>query len=337
MAKKSTAGGLANLKKQLSSGEYGNLYLFFGEEDFLKSYYFSVLRKNVVEPDFDEFNYVVFEGARQDFDEITIALETPPMMAQKKLVLIKYSGVFTKANEETRSYWSDVFARLSDFVILVFYEDEVDKRSALYKALDKRGEAVECAYLEGIELLNWIGRGCREAGKVITKENAEYLIRSCDGGMNNIKRELEKLFAYCGEKITKSDIDKIVTKMPQSRVFEMVNAMMRKDAAGVFARLDELKALKESAFMVLALLYTNFERIFHTKILLEHSAAPNSIATQIKVSPYFVRDYIDAAQSFGKDFLRKALVNIAEIDYAIKQGRLDEWIGVENFLANCML
>ena len=337
MAKKTVSDGLANLKKQLSSGEFGNLYLFFGEEDFLKNYYFSTLRKKLVAPEFEEFNYDVFEGAKQDFNEISIALTMPPVMAQKKLLLIKYSGIFTKANEETKAYWSEVFKKLSDYTVLVFYEEEVDKRSALYKLLDKNGEAVECAYLEGVELLNWIGRGCREAGKVITKENAEYLIRSCDGGMNNIKRELEKLFAYCDEKITVKDIDRIVTKMPQSRVFEMIDAMLKKDAAAVFSRLDELKTLKESAFMVLALLYTNFERIFHAKILLEHAAPYGSIAAQIKVSPYFVHDYVNAAQSFDKDFLKNALMSIAEIDYNIKQGRIGEWIGVENFLANCLI
>ena len=336
MAKKSVADGLSTLKNQLKSGEYDNIYLFFGEEDFLKSYYFGMLKKNLIDEDFADFNYVVFEGAKQDFDEITLALETPPMMAQRKVVVIKYSGMFSKATEQVREYWSEKLANINDDVILIFYEEEVDKRGVLYKAVEKYGVLVECVYLEGVELINWVGRGCREAGKAIGKAEVEYLIRSCDGGMNNIKRELEKLFAYCQDKITCADIDKIVTKMPQSRVFDMVNALMKKDAKTVFARLDELKVLKESAFMVLAMLFTNFERIFHTKLLLERGQAPNTIAAAIKVSPYFVRDYMSAANGFDKRFLREILKEIARIDYSIKQGRIDEWIGVENFLAKCM-
>lgn len=336
MAKKTVATGLSTLKKQFSSGEYDNVYLFFGEEDFLKNHYFNMLKKNLVEEDFADFNYVVFEGAKQDFDEITIAVETPPMMAQKKVVVIKYSGIFSKASEAVKQYYTQILSRKYEDIVLVFYEEEVDKRSTLYKLIEKVGVAVECAYLEGVELINWVGRGCREAGKTIGKSEAEYLIHSCDGGMNNIKRELEKLFAYCTDRITRGDIDKIVTKMPQSRVFDMVNAMMKKDSKTVFARLDELKVLKESAFMVLAMLYTNFERIYHTKILSERGEAPNSIASTIKVSPYFVRDYINAASVFDKKFLRYALKSIAKLDYDIKQGRIDEWIGLENFLAKCM-
>ena len=336
MAKKSTADGLKNLKQQFQTGDYKNVYLFFGEEDFLRSYYFGMLKSKLVNPDFADFNYVVMEGARQDFNEITIALDTPPMMADKKMVLIKYSGVFSKAGEEAKKYWSNAIAKVPDYVVLVFYEDEVDKRSVLYKAVAKAGETVECAYLEGVELINWVGRGCREAGKAITKADIEHLIRSCDGGMNNLKRELEKLFAYCGDRITKADIDRIVTKMPQSRVFEMINAMLRHDARTVFLQLEELKTLKESAFMVLALLLTNFERIFHTKILLERSEPYGNIAAKIKVPPYFVRDYATAAGSFDKAFLRRAIAEIAEIDFSIKQGRVEDWMGVENFLAKCL-
>lgn len=337
MAKKTVGAGLSNLKKQLADGTYKNIYLFCGEEDFLREYYFNQLKKNIVDESFADFNFAVFEGAKLDLDEIKNALDTPPMMAEYKMVLIKYSGIFVKANEEVKKFWADAFSCVDPNVMIVFYEDEIDKRGVLYKAVDKDGEVVECAPLEGVELINWIGRGCRAAGKVIGQSEAEYLIRSCDGGMNNIKRELEKLFSFCEEKIKKSDIDKIVTKMPQSRVFDMVNALMKKDAKTVFNRLDELKVLKESAFMVLAMLYNNFEKIFYTKILLESSKTPNEIVAKIKVPPYFVRDYIDAAKKSDKKFLRKSLSSIAEIDYAIKQGRVDEWVGVEKFLAQCMM
>ena len=337
MTKKKSAAGLSNLKKQLSDGEYRNIYLFCGEEDFLKAHYFGLLKNKIVEEDFADFNYAVFEGAKNDLDEISAALDTPPIMAEYKMVLLKYSGIFAKANEETKKFWTEAFLKTDKNTIIVFYEDDIDKRSALYKAVLSLGEVVECEPLEGVELINWIGRGCRAAEKTIGQSEADYLIRSCDGGMNNIKRELEKLFAYCGEKITKSDIDKIVTKMPQSRVFDMVNALMKKDAETVFNRLDELKVLKESAFMVLAMLYNNFEKIFHTKILLEQAENVNVIASKIKVPPYFVRDYIDAAKKSDKAFLKNALSSIAEIDYAVKQGRIDEWVGVEKFLAQSMI
>ena len=336
MPKKTDSTGLKNLKASLKDGAFKQLYLFFGEEDFLKEYYFGELKKSIIADSPPEFNYAVFEGTITDFSAIDAAMESPPWMAERKLILVRGTGVAKSPNAEARAYWEVRLKDLPDYVTLVFYESEADRRGIIYKTAAKLGDAVECAPLEGTELVNWVGRGCRQEGFAIGRSEIDYLIRSCDGGMNNIKRELEKLFHYCIGSITKADIDRIVTKLPQARVFEMLNAMLRGDGRAVFAQLGELVTLKESPFMVLALLCTNFERIYHAKVLLEEGTPPNAIASAIGVSPYFVRDYTGAAAKFTKPFLRRALCEIAEIDLAVKQGEVDAWLAVEQFLARCM-
>ena len=250
-------------------------------EDFWRAIYFSVLRKTC-RPDFEEFNYVVFEG-RVGFWRNYDCARNSAYDGPKKACFVKYSGLFYKGKRVNESIGA-MCLRVWAICDISFLWEKSIKRSALYKALGKRGEAVECSYLEGIELLNWIGRGCREAGKVITKENAEYLIRSCDGGMNNIKRELEKLLAYCGEKITKSDIDKIVTKMPQSRVFEMSMPWWERMRQVCLTPLLSLRR-SESAFMVSCMLYTNFERIFIRKFCWNTPQRPNSMRRKSKFLP----------------------------------------------------
>lgn len=89
--------------------------------------------------------------------------------------------------------------------------------------------------------------------------------------------------------------------------------------------------------MVMALLCTNFERIYHAKLLLEEGTPPNLIASAVGVPPYFVRDYTTAAGKFEKRFLRRAICEIAEMDLAVKQGEVDAWLAVEQFLARCMV
>lgn len=336
MAAKSKDKGLQNLKAQLKSGDLKRLYLFYGEEEFLKHYYFQLLKQAIVDDALADFNYQVFEGSRLNYDEIESALITPPMMSQRKLLLMKDTNVFKSASEEAKKFWHNRFGQIPDYVCLVFYEQEIDRRSALYKSLTKYGEGVECTYMEAVELRNWIGRGCRESGKRIGQRDADYLIQLCDASMNHIKRELEKLFAYCSDTITRADIDRIVTKMPQSRVFELMNEMMRKNGQGVFSRLEEMKTLKESPFLILSLLCTNFERILHTKILVEKGTPYQNIAGLIGISPYFVRDYVYAAGQFEKVFLHWAISRCAEIDFGIKEGKLSDWLAIEQFLAQCM-
>ena len=336
MAKKNTGDGLKNLREHIRNDRLGNIYLLFGEEDYLISYYFEEIKKRVLSDGLPEFNYNLFEGTRIDWGEVAESVEALPMMSEKRLVAVRDSGIFKTAAESVKSFWQERVKDIPPYAHIVFVEREVDKRGVLYKAIAAAGEAVECAFLDGAELSNWVARGCREAGKEIGPKEVAYLIRSCDAGMNNIKRELEKLFAYCESRINIQDIDKVVTKMPQNRVFEMINGIMEKDAASVFGKLEELKTLKESAFRVLGLICTNFERIFHAKLLCERGTPHNMVAAAIKVPPYYVRDYVDAANRFGKPFLREAICRCAQIDYDVKQGKCGDWLAIEQFLAGCM-
>ena len=334
--------GLKNLRSQIKERQLKDVYIIFGDEDFLKEYYINEIKKLIVEEGFEEFNYSIFEGEKQDLEEISMAFATPPMMADKKLIVIKDSNIFKSATEEQKTFWSDILKEKYEDVCLIFYERAVDKRSVLYKAAAKAGESVECAYQQGTELINWVMRGCRGAGKTIGEKEAEYLISNCDSGMNSIKRELEKLFSFCDtDKITIADIDKIVTKMPQNRVFEMINDMLNKDGQKMFEKLEELKSIKRSpqkgsAFGILSLLLMNFEKILKVKLLLEKGIAYKVVAGQLKIFSSQMYVYSSAAKAFSKPFLREAICRIAQIDMDIKSGKVKEWLAVEQFLAWCI-
>ncbi len=336
MAKKND-GSLEKLRQNLRTDNLCGVYLLFGEEAYLKEYYLKTIRDRILTGVMDDFNYIVLEGDKTDLDLVRTEIDTPPMLAEKKMILVKYSGIFKKASEEVKSFWSDVIADLPDYLCLVFYEDEADKRGVLYKAVAAKGIAADCVYMEGTELSNWVERTVRGAGKKMSADTVAYLIQNCDSGMHAIMRELEKLFAYGEETITKKDVDRMVTKLPQSRVFEMIDCILKRDAEGMFSLLEQAKTLKESPFMILENLNGYFSKILHTQYLLAEGAAPPEIASKLKIPPFFARDYIAYAKKFGRVFLTDGIKKLNQIDYDIKRGRARDWLSIEEFLADCIL
>ena len=99
--KKSTGDALLKLKRDLKGGKTENLYLFYGEESYLKELYTERIKKLVPDNGFPEFNYMKFEGPDTELSELDSAWESFPMMAEKKLILIKDSGIFNRPNEVT--------------------------------------------------------------------------------------------------------------------------------------------------------------------------------------------------------------------------------------------
>ena len=147
-------GNLLKLKKQLKEGILAPLYVFYGEEDYLREMYVNRVKDCVPDGGFPDFNHIKIEGRDVAFSEYDDAWESFPMMTDKKLIHIKDSGIFQlksgkdeASTEEKKEFWTEKFKRISDDTVVIFDETAVDKRSALYKAAAKVVTVVEFTYL----------------------------------------------------------------------------------------------------------------------------------------------------------------------------------------------
>ena len=98
------------LKKQIKEDGIGNLYLFFGEEIFVKDMYLEKMKSFIPDGGFADFNSVYLEAGDMTPDKIDDALNSFPMMSDKKLVMIKDSGIFKSANQDIKEYWQKQLA-----------------------------------------------------------------------------------------------------------------------------------------------------------------------------------------------------------------------------------
>lgn len=332
---------LLKLKKQIKENKLSPLYVLYGEEDFLRDIYVKRIIECVPDGGFPEFNHIRLSGADVPFSEYDDAWESFPMMTDKKLIHIKDSGIFSSkrntggaSTEEKKEFWSEKLARISEDTVVIFDESSVDKRSALYKAAVKAGTAVEFNHLSDADLVTWVVKQCLNAKKRMSKENAYYLVTLCDPGLGNINNELKKLLDFCDEEIYKSDIDRVVSKSMQVIVFELTDAIMTGNVNKAFSTLNGLKTVKESAFNVMYLMLSSFEKMLKAKVM--EYASQGEIASELGVAPFVARKYIESARGFSEDSLVWMVRRVAELDLAIKEGRVDEWTALEQYVTECI-
>lgn len=325
------------LKKQLKSKTIGNLYLFFGEEAFVKDSYINYMLNLVPNDDFSDFNRIFLDGKTVSSDRIDDAVDSFPVMSGKKIVIVKDSGIFKiKDVSETQNYWNEKLKNLPDFLTLIFDEYDVDKRSACYKTVAKYGLPVEFCYLKPYELTAWIMRETQKNGKRISKSVAENLLDLCDSGINNIKNELYKLFNYCGDEIYQSDVDKVVSKPLSVVIFDISDAISKGDKDSAIKTLLRLKDQGSSAFNIMYLLSSNFDRFLRTKLLLKEGATYDMISDKLKVKRSAISIYAEQAKRFSEDFLIECICKTAEYDLKIKQGLLDEWTALIKYVTEAL-
>ena len=324
--------GFIELKKDIRDNKIRNLYLFFGDEVYIKEIYINKLKESIDDGGFPDFNHIFIDEKENDFALLNDSIESFPMMSERKLVIIKNSGVFSKPKEEVKNFWLERINTLPEYVTLVFDEEAIDKRSALYKQAVKSGLVVEFEFLKEVDMVAWVEREARNQKKIISKNNSAYMVSICDEGLSYVKNELDKLLNFCSEEITLSDIDRLVSKSLSVRVFELTDAIMSGNSNKALSLINDFKTVKESAFKILYLLSGTFDKLLRTKLMLKEGASFSDISEKTGLKPFVVKKYIESGKKFSESFLVERIMRVAEIDLSIKEGSIDEWVALEQYV-----
>ena len=141
---------LKSLQEDLKTGNFKTAYLLYGEEAYLRQQYKDKLLK-AFNPDGDTMNFSRYEGKGIEVREMIDLCETLPFFADHRVILVENSGFFKNKCEELADYMKT----LPDYVRMIFVEEEVDKRSRMYKSVKSMGRVTEFARQDEKSLMRW--------------------------------------------------------------------------------------------------------------------------------------------------------------------------------------
>ena len=324
------------LKRAIKENKIKGAYLFYGDEIYLRDIYIAKFRALIPENGFEEFNLIEIDGRNMSFDEAADAIESFPVSGDIKLGIIRDSGIFKKPKEEQVKFWNNQIKKLPDYCILLLIEDAVDKRSSVYKTISSEGCAVEFAHLKPYEITAWVQQEVLKSKRKMSKEVIEYFISVCQAGLSNLKNELDKLFDYCGEEITITDIQRVVSKPTDVQVFALSDCILEKNTDGALEVLEELNAVKESACNVLYLLLSAFEKMYLSKLMLAEGMPQDVVEKRLGVPPFIAKKYIAGGKKYSEAFLKNRITRVPEIDLSIKQGKISEWDALYEYVLDSL-
>lgn len=333
---------LESIKKLLAEEKIEkNVFLLFGDEVFLKNHYKNKLIERFEDTNFPDMNNFYFDEKNYKISAVNDAIEAMPFMADNKMLYFKNSYIFKAegkngAKQEYREFWDKRLKNIPEGVYIIFDEAEVDKRSALYKKLLKDGCAFEFNYLDEKEMLHWTVNLFKTMGRSISPHDAEYLAEICSGGMTAVKNEATKLTAYTLGKteVKLADIKAVVTPTAENRIFEMLDAVIAKNADAALKKLDDLFYLKENEVKILSLIGSSADKLINTKILLDAGLGQTEIMMRLGLkSPYIAKKYINDSKKYSYDDLKKLIFACAETDGYLKSNSIDAKILLQLLIA----
>ena len=327
---------IKNINERLSP-----LYLLYGEEQYLIETAVNKIKKK-----FGELllgiNYIVLDETNAD--NIISDIEVPAFGYEKKLIIVKNSGLFKKdgrkkagtpLQEKVTEYIKNNLDIIKESVIIVFMENEVDKNS-VFEQIEKNGIICNIEELKQLQLVKKLKQICMLYKVNCDETTLNYLVENCGTNLQNLINEIRKLIEYAGEngKITIEDVNSLAIKQMESVIFELTDNLAIRKIDKALDVLDNLIYQKEPLQKILITLYNHFKKIYLCSIAVDLN---KDIVNSLSLRPnqtFLITKYKKQASYFKKEELKKILKAFIDLDYNSKNGKIDIDVGIRSILCN---
>lgn len=320
---------MKTIDQDIKTGQLKQIYLLYGTEAYLRRQYRDKLKNALCQPG-DQMNFAAFTGKNVNPKEIIDLAETLPFLAERRVILLEDSGFFKNSCEELAQYLTEA----APTVNFIFVEEEVDKRSKMYKAVKKAGSIIEFSAQSEELLTRWILSRLNKEGKQLTSSVMRLFLDKTGTDMENIDKELEKLICYTlgRNQITAEDVEAVVTEQTTNKIFEMVNAVAEHNQRKALDLYYDLLALKEAPMRIFFLINRQFQILFQIREMAARGMDSQTMAKIAGIPPFAVKRHVAQAKGFAAAQLKQALQDGAELEEAVKTGRMNDRMAVELFL-----
>ena len=327
MAKKKQSEGVGRAWiRALRTEPLERLYIMYGEETYRRETAVSMIRRRLSPEGGFDWDSVELRGRGVTLDAIAEAVSTPPLSAERKLILVREF-------DPIRNDISSLAASLPEDVCLIFdMEDPAwrpDKRTKTYRDIAKYGFFAEFNIASPEELEGFILRCFRDRGHTIDRDEIEYLLFLCTHLMAGLLNEIEKISAYAkGTQITRSDIDAVASRAVEARVFEMCDELAAGRTGKALLLLADLETAREPAVGVAAVIARQFRQLYGVRLGLEARRSVGEIAALAGLnerSTFIVNRLMNTARRIPLPLLRQALLSCMEADAQLKSSRAGDY------------
>lgn len=289
-----------NIIKDIKAKKIKPLYFLTGEEPYFIDEIAKALDKYVLEPSERAFNYLEFYGKETAISSILDSAMRYPMMAERQVVMIK-EAQYLKGLDDLTSYVKNPLD--TTVMIFVYKNKALDGRTKFAKAI--KGD--KCVFYESKKLYDnqlpgWIMTYVKSIDLKIGDEEAHLLGDFLGTDLSKVVNELQKLKLNLAEgaTITKDDIEKHIGLSKDYNVFELQDALVRRDAGKTFRIIEYFgnNPKANNIVMVISVLAGYFTKLYALRGA-NVTSADKARGVVGYLSPFILNKYIRESQAYS--------------------------------------
>ena len=296
---KQDSASYEQILSDLQRKKFAPLYFLMGDEPYYIDEISDYIQKNVLDETEKEFDQTILYGKDVDISAVVNVAKRYPMMGSHQVVIVKEA--------QSIKEWDNLVYYLSNplnSTVLVFcYKyGTPDKRKKWFQEVQKTAVLFESVKLRDYEVSSWISRYCKSKNVAIDDKAVAMLSEFLGTDLSKLVNELDKLVLTMpadSRRISPELVERNIGISKDFNVFELQAALINRDVlkANRIIRYFAENKKANPLVMVLSQLFKFFSDLMIFHYLSDKSQG--AVASELKINPYFVKDYQKAAQSFN--------------------------------------
>lgn len=306
------------------------MYLIYGES-------FRLMEEEIKKIIGKNQNVITLDLSSSTINDVFMEASYVSLLEEEKFIVVKNVSFFSssKGQEKEIELFLDYLNHplTKTTVILTTYE-KIDARKKITKLFKEKYKIISVDQLSNDDLINKIKDYVKKNKYKINLEVIQFIMRCCNNHFDLIYNELNKLFLYYNEpqEIRLEDVKQIISRPLIDNNFKFVEAVIDKNFKNALKILEDLYALKVDPIALILLLAREYRLMYSINVLMREGYRKNNISKELGLQEWQIDKILKNNAKYGQEDLREYMKRLAILDYEIKSGNADKFLGLKTFL-----
>jgi len=326
-------------------------YILHGEDEFSRAEQVAAFKEKIGDATVRDFNVTVLDGRKLTLAELRLAADSVPFMADKRLVVVE--GLLARlgagrggkgsSGDEPSGAAREFLAQLLDYLpqtpestrlVLVEARTLPPSNPILKLAASQPGKTV-LAFEIPKNPVPWIEKRAQLHGSRIDRKAASKLAQLIGSDLRRLDSEIQKLITYVNAErpIGEDDVARLVSPSIEANIFDLVDALGRRDGRRAMGELHRLLDLGENPLGLLAMFTRQFRLLIQVKELQEKNVPAPEMAKALGQHPFVIDKIGQQARNFSMEQLERVYSHLLDVDVAIKTGEVGDVLALDLLVA----
>ena len=280
-------------------------------------------------------NYEIFDLTKTSINDILTDLSYSSLFSEKRNVLIKNAYIFTSKSKEDTTTLSEFLEEVKTDNLIIFTSNEkLDERKKVTKVMASKHKVLKLEPPKFQDLDTNLINYLRKFNYKIDRDALNYLKTSCNNNYDIILNELDKLMLLdlSDKHITLDIALNVVSYTLNDNDFKLVDAITDKNLDLALRLLKDYKLNKEEPIKLVAILGREYRLMHIVTFLIDEGKSMREVCSSVSLQDWQVNKYKIRAYKYTLEELEEKILALAELDYQIKAGLMEPFLGIELFI-----